>query len=78
MSGIRNMADFQVLLKDATLNIVKSVFELDASAAVKTDPVRFSRVPWSIGAPIAGQRVVVEGGPGQWVLARWDSDKSGG
>jgi hypothetical protein len=70
MNGIRNMADFQVLLKDNTLNIVKSVFELDAAAAVKTNPGRFSRVAWAIGAQVAGQHATVQGGPGQWTLAR--------
>jgi hypothetical protein len=73
MNGIRNMADFQVLLKDNTLNIVKSVFEPDAAAAVNTNPVRFSRVAWAIGAQAAGQYATVQGGPGQWTFARWES-----
>jgi hypothetical protein len=72
MKGPRNVADYQVLLKDNTLNIVKSVFELDAAAAVKTNPGRFSRVAWAIGAQVAGQHVTVRGGPGQWTLARWE------
>jgi hypothetical protein len=71
------MTDFQVLLKDATLNIVKQVYSFDALAAVKIDPVRYSMVPWTPGAQIAGQRATVEGGPGGWVLAKWDADRKG-